>query len=161
MNSDEGLKRLKSEYTAINLKPIANIGCTVGLYEQDNFYKWRCTLLGPKDSPYKGGMFYLTLTFPKDYPKSAPEIRFFTRIYHLNICPYKHSLGLVYPNFIKDWNPSTTPAEILSKIFAIFYIHNPDSPFGIKRAEEYLINKPLYEEKIKYFTKKYASSKIR
>ena len=157
MNPEEGLKRLKSEFTAINRKPIINIGCTVGLFVADDFYKWRCSLLGPKDSPYRGGIFYLTLTFPKDYPKSAPEIRFFTPIYHLNICPYKNSLGLVYPNFIKNWNPSTTPAEILSKIYAIFYIHNPDSPFGIKRAEEYLINKPLYEEKAKYFTKKYGN----
>ena len=159
MNSEEGLKRLKNEYTALNRKQIPNIGCSVGSFDHD-YYKWNCTLIGSRDSPYRDGLFYLILIFPKDYPKSAPEIRFVTPIYHLNVCPYKNSLGLVYPNFIKDWNPSTTPAEILSKIYAIFYIRNPESPFEIKRAEEYLNNKPLYEEKAKYFTRKYASPLI-
>ena len=157
MNSEEGLKRLKSEYNAINRKPLTDIGCTVGLFSENDFYKWNCTLISPRDSPYRGGFFYLTLTFPKDYPKSAPEIRFLTPIYHLNVCPYKNSLGLVYPNFIKDWNPSITPTEIILKTFTIFYIHNPDSPFEIKKAEEYLNNKPLYEEKAKYFVRKYAN----
>ena len=33
---------------------------------------------------------------------------------------------------------------------------NPDSPYGVERADEFKNNKKLHEEKIKYFTKKYA-----
>ena len=33
---------------------------------------------------------------------------------------------------------------------------NPDSPYGAERADEFRNNKKLHEEKIQYFTKKYA-----
>ena len=154
-------QRLIDEYDRILKSPLVNIGCTVGLCDGNNltknFYKWRCTLAGPKDSPYEGGLFIVELTFPENYPQSAPQIRFLTPIYHLNICPYKGSLGIVYPSFINDWNPSMTPEDILTKLYTIFYFHNPDSSFDINRSFEYKNNKSLYELKIAYFTKKYSN----
>ena len=33
---------------------------------------------------------------------------------------------------------------------------NPDSPYIIDRAEEFIENRAKYEEKVKIFTKKYA-----
>jgi hypothetical protein len=37
---------------------------------------------------------------------------------------------------------------------------NPDSPYGLARADELRYNKAMHEEKIKYFTKKYARPDI-
>ena len=37
---------------------------------------------------------------------------------------------------------------------------NADSPYGIDRADELRNNKQLYEDKIRYFTKKYADSTV-
>ena len=37
-------------------------------------------------------------------------------------------------------------------------MQNPDSPYGIDRADECRDNRQLYEEKIRYFTKKYANA---
>ena len=34
---------------------------------------------------------------------------------------------------------------------------NPDSPYGLDRRNEYINNRALYEEKVKYFTRKYAN----
>ena len=31
-------------------------------------FNWVATMLAPDDSPYKNGMFYLAVKFPKDYP---------------------------------------------------------------------------------------------
>ena len=42
-------------------------------------------------------------------------------------------------------------------IFALFYKANPDSAYGLDRAEEYRENRAVYEEKVKHFTKKYAN----
>ena len=47
--------------------------------------------------------------------------------------------------------------DVILSIFALFYMQNPDSPYGIDKANECRNNKPLYEEKIRYFTKKYAN----
>ena len=46
--------------------------------------------------------------------------------------------------------------EVLTNIFALFYMANPDSPYGLDRANEFSQNRAIYEEKIKFFTKKYA-----
>ena len=157
MNSIEGLKILKKEYTEFNRSPLINLGCTFGLFNEDDFYRWIVTFIGPKDSLYKGGMFYLELKFPKDYPNNPPQINFLSPIFHPNVCPYKNSLGLVCHNFIKNWNPSYTVGFILTKLYALFYQVNPESAFDREIVNEYLFNRPLYESKVKFFTKKYAN----
>ena len=152
-----GLTRIKNEFRELINRPIANLGCTFGLFNEDDFYRWRVTFLGPKDSLYKGGMFYLELKFPKDYPNNPPQINFLSPIFHPNVCPYKNSLGLVCHNFIKNWNPSYTVGFILTKLYALFYQVNPESAFDKEIANEYLFNRPLYESKVIFFTKKYAN----
>ena len=37
---------------------------------------------------------------------------------------------------------------------------NPDSPYGLDRANEFKTNKKLYEDKIKFFTRKYANPRF-
>ena len=81
------MERIISEYKDINQNPIINIGTTVGLLEENDYRKWRVTLTGPKDSLYKGGLFFINIEFPDDYPLKPPEIYFKTPIYHLNVNP--------------------------------------------------------------------------
>ena len=50
--------------------------------------------------------------------------------------------------------------EILTNIFTLFYLPNPESPYGFDRAIEFKNNKGLYEEKIKFFTEKYAKPNV-
>ncbi len=48
--------------------------------------------------------------------------------------------------------------DLILSIFALFYMQNPESAYGLDRAKECHENRSLYEEKIRYFTKKYANS---
>ena len=161
----EPSKRIEKEFNDMNKNPIFNMGNTIGIFDEDDIYQWRVTFLGPKDSPYRGGFFYLKIIFPKNYPKSGPEIIFLTPIYHLNVKYFKESfdssetLGHVNANFLNDWKPETKVFEILTKFYAIFYKPNPDSCYDNKnfdRRNEFINNRTLYDSKAIYFTKKYA-----
>jgi ubiquitin-conjugating enzyme E2 D/E len=159
-------KRIKEEYQEMINYPISNIGATVGLTRPDDFYEWKCTLLGPKDTSYAGGIFLMIIQFPDNYPEKVPEVFFKTPIYHLNINPMKpkyegsEPLGHVSISILNWWRHYYRIRQVLCDIFALLFMANPDSPYGLARANEFKFNRVLHEEKIKYFTKKYANPRF-
>ena len=166
MERMEAMKRIKEEFYELDKNPLANIGGTIGIPDLDNIFEWRCTLSGPNDTSYKGGVFFLKIKFPDNYPKKSPEVVFITPVYHLNINPVKSNyegaepLGHVSISTLNWWNENTRMKQVLCDIFALFYMPNPDSPYGLDRADEFRFNRALHEEKIRYFTKKYANQLI-
>ena len=160
IQKSEAMKRIWKEFREIRRFPDVNIGLSIGLPDQDNIFRWSASLTGPRDSSYKGGIFDLRVEFPDNYPESAPEIYFTTPIYHLNINPYNNigvKLGHVSLDFLNNWKPEYTIRETFIYIFGLLYKPNPDNAYGLERANEFRFNKQLYEEKVKYFTKKYAN----
>ena len=75
------------EFHELTRHSISNFGITVGLANENNYSLQKITILGPIDTPYKGGLFIIHAKFPEEYPLKAPEIYFFTPIYHLNYNP--------------------------------------------------------------------------
>ncbi|KAG4071320.1 hypothetical protein HA402_004024 [Bradysia odoriphaga] len=45
----------------------------------------QASIVGPPDTPYEGGIFFLQIHVPQDYPHQAPTIKFLTKIIHPNI----------------------------------------------------------------------------
>ena len=158
------MKIITEEYKKLANDPSTNFGITVGLPNEDNIFEWRCTILGPKDTCYKGGIFFLKITFPFDYPNSKPEIVFLTPIYHLNVLyanTQKHPLGHICVNTLNEWKPGDSIIRILPQVFALLNKNNPDSPYDDhlnSRKNEFVNNRPLFNKKAEYFTKKYAYS---
>ena len=159
-------KTIKEEYNELKDKPIENTGTTVGLVDDDDIFLWKFTLRGPKDTSYAGGIFRGRIQFPDNYPIGRPEVYFKTPIYHLNINPFNleregaEKLGHVCINTINQWVPERKMREVIIDIFSLFYKPNPDSPYDVYRADEFRDNRALYEEKIKYFVKKYADPNL-
>jgi ubiquitin-protein ligase len=57
------------------------------------------------DSPYTGGVFFLQIQFPTDYPFKPPKVHFTTRIYHPNI----NANGSICLDILRDqWSPALT-----------------------------------------------------
>ena len=64
------------------------------------------------------------------------------------------SNGRVAVNFIDYWNENQNQSvrEILIKLYSIFYLVNPNSPYQREMADEYLKDKNLYEFNAKKYT---------
>jgi hypothetical protein len=68
-------------------------------------FHWQATIMGPGDSPFQGGVFFLAIHFPTDYPFKPPKVNFTTRIYHPNI----NSNGSICLDILRDqWSPALT-----------------------------------------------------
>ena len=109
--------------------------------------------MGPSDTPYDGGNFILTADFPDNYPNQRPEVRFLTKIYHLNVDPYNGHISICILN---GWRPQTPFSEVLSSIFLYFYYQYPMNPYSPKMAHEYMHNRTEFDRKAREWTGIYA-----
>ena len=110
--------------------------------------------MGPEDSPYTGGVFFLNIQFPTDYPFKPPKIIFTTRIYHPNI----NSSGNICLDILKgQWSPALTISKVLLSICSLLTDANPKDPLVPDIANVYMNNREKYNKTAREWTKKYAS----
>ena len=158
------IRRIREELKKLTKDSLTCYSCfTVGFSDEDNPFEWKGSIIGPEDTSYKGGLFYFKIIFPDNYPNSRPEIDFLTPIYHLNVKFFVDSsfpLGHINLNTIDCWQSSFSMREIILEIFYLLSNNNPESPYDYedgRRRNEFLCNRSLFEEKARYFTKKYAN----
>ncbi|KAJ3117910.1 Ubiquitin-conjugating enzyme E2 4 [Physocladia obscura] len=126
--------------------------CSAGPQGEDLFH-WQATIMGPSDSPYSGGVFFLSITFPTDYPFKPPKVAFTTRIYHPNI----NSNGSICLDILRDqWSPALTISKVLLSICSMLTDPNPDDPLVPEIAHVYKTDRPRYEAAAREWTRKYA-----
>ncbi|XP_060100357.1 ubiquitin-conjugating enzyme E2 D2-like [Heteronotia binoei] len=107
------LKRIHKELNDLARDPPAQ--CSAGPVGDDMFH-WQATIMGPNDSPYQGGVFFLTIHFPTDYPFKPPKVAFTTRIYHPNI----NSNGSICLDILRSqWSPALTISKVLLSICSL------------------------------------------
>ena len=163
----EAFKRIREEYNNLQRNPRFAFDINISLFNEDNIFEWKISFLGPRVTPYRGGIFYLKIIFPEDYPQTKPEVIFLTPIYHLNVSYQVSSwppLGHVDLCTLKMWGPEVSIRDILVNMFSVFYKNNTDYVYDDEnntRRNEFINNRTLFEKKAKYFTKKYASPLIK
>ncbi|KAF3828059.1 hypothetical protein GH733_001331 [Mirounga leonina] len=90
------------------------------------------------DSAYQGGVFFLTVHFPTDYPFKPPKIAFTTKIYHPNI----NSNGSICLDILRSqWSPALTVSKVLLSICSLLCDPNPDDPLVPDIAQIYKSDK--------------------
>ena len=118
--------RIKIEYESLLTDPPTN--CSAGPVDTEDLYVWKATIMGPEDTPYANGVFFLNIEFPKNYPFKPPKCNFETKIYHPNI----NSAGSICVDILRDnWSPALTISKVLLSICSLLTDPNPDDPLNV------------------------------
>jgi ubiquitin-conjugating enzyme E2 D/E len=157
VNYAHGSARLLTPQIHTNLElvdlgkdPPAN--CSAGPVGDDMFH-WQATIMGPDESPYAGGVFFLDIHFPADYPFKPPKVHFTTRIYHCNI----NSNGGICLDILKDqWSPALTISKVLLSICSLLTDPNPDDPLVPDIAQLLKTDRARHDSTAREWTSKYA-----
>ncbi|KAL0212867.1 hypothetical protein RCL1_006493 [Eukaryota sp. TZLM3-RCL] len=144
------LRRITRELAELQRDPPLN--CSAGPIGEDMF-RWQATIMGPPGSPYDGGVFFLNIVFPTDYPFKPPRVNFTTRIYHPNI----NANGSICLDILKEqWSPALVISKVLLSICSLLTDPNPDDPLVPEIARILRENPEEYVRRAREYTRKYA-----
>ena len=145
------LRRIKKEFKELVKEPLSM--CTAGPSDDSNIYEWRATISGPSDSPYEGGLYFIDITFPADYPFKPPMLKFTTKIYHCNIS----ATGEICLDILKDqWSPALTISKVLLSVCSLLTDPNPRDPLVASIANLLVDDREEHDRQARLWAIRYA-----
>ncbi|XP_036677077.2 uncharacterized protein [Drosophila suzukii] len=120
-----------------------------------NLLRWRAKIRGPEGSPYEGGIFELSMSFPEAYPFEAPIVRFTTPLYHCNV----NGLGYICVDILDEqqcWSPGLTVDKLLLSLSALLNDADPLTPYNAEAAGQYLQDRERYDQIARSWTERHA-----
>ncbi|CAB5375034.1 unnamed protein product [Rhizophagus irregularis] len=148
------LKSIRKEKHDIDNDPTPLISAAPIGDGDDDLLHWEAAIIGPPNSPYSGGVFFLDIHFPIGYPLKPPTVIFKTKVYHPNIngdgCIGLDCLGPL-------WSPVLTISKLLLSICSLLTDPNPEITFDSEIAHIYKTDRSRYEDIAWEWTCKYAS----
>jgi ubiquitin-protein ligase len=145
----------------------------------DNLAKVLGSIEGPPETPYEGGVFFITIKLSETDPFGPPLMRFHTKIYHPNISPQGH----ICADYKEKWNSvlsaGTTKAPVsdssalwypaksrdtqwslgalLTALCGLLATPDVDDPLVPEIAQKYLEDYDGYCENARLYTKRFAT----
>ncbi|PKC61942.1 ubiquitin-conjugating enzyme E2 4 [Rhizophagus irregularis] len=156
------LKSIRKEKHDIDNDPTPLISAAPIGDGDDDLLHWEAAIIGPPNSPYSGGVFFLDIHFPIGYPLKPPTVIFKTKVYHPNIngdgCIGLDCLGPL-------WSPAKKlliknimiSLQVLLSICSLLTDPNPEITFDSEIAHIYKTDRSRYEDIAWEWTCKYAS----
>jgi len=147
------VKRMRKELQDLDPTPFCSVG-PVGEDISVSPFHWEGLCMGPPESPYEEGAFFLDIQFPQDYPFSPPKVTFMTPIYHPNI----NSEGLINLDILgSHWSPAFKIGKVLGEIISLLSHPNPDNALDQEIATIFKTDKKQYSTVAREWTRKYAA----
>ncbi|MCJ1326509.1 hypothetical protein MMC10_003173 [Thelotrema lepadinum] len=110
--------------------------------------------VGPPDTPYEDGIFFVRFQIPEQYPLVPPKCRFMTKVYHPNI----DANGQVCLNILnKQWQPVWALSDLLLAIAALLQEPNQEDFLVSEVAHMQKTNRRQFEANARDWAEKYAT----
>ncbi|EAR82783.2 ubiquitin-conjugating enzyme E2 (macronuclear) [Tetrahymena thermophila SB210] len=101
--------------------------CFAYYTQSDNLNQLEGLIIGPKDTPYEGIPYTVTIVIPEDYPTEPPKVTFNQQILHPNIS----ESGEICLNILQDkWSTVLTIQKVLVSIVSLLYEKNLDDVYN-------------------------------
>ncbi|KAI9006027.1 Ubiquitin-conjugating enzyme E2 G2 [Gaertneriomyces sp. JEL0708] len=152
--STVAIKRLQTEYREITVN--APDGITAGPIDESNLFEWEAYITGPDDTPYEGGVFSATLSFPPDYPLSPPVMKFTCPMFHPNVYPdgtvcisILHPPGddpNMYESASERWSPVQSIEKILLSVVSMLAEPNDESGANVEASKMWRTDRNRFNE---------------
>lgn len=123
----KGITKLQEERKFIKKSgSLANIGGTAGPINGD-YYHWKASFVGPNNTPYSGGLFYIEFKFNDQYPDSGPiDVQMRTPTYHPNIwCANGH----ICDTYFTEWKNTNNIVGIVNTVFDLLSEESPTNGY--------------------------------
>jgi len=69
--NNAGVKRILREAAELSSDPSSEYAAQP---LEDNLFEWHCTMRGPKDTEFEGGLYHFRISLPSEYPFRPPSI---------------------------------------------------------------------------------------
>ncbi|CAF1245821.1 unnamed protein product [Didymodactylos carnosus] len=126
--------------------------------DDNNIFQWRGKMIGPEDSPYRGGLFEFDLDFPTEFPFRPPLFKFTTKIYHPNI---HYHYGTVSLDLSKlRCTPNRVVRPFLEGVYSLLVYPNFDTPIELITSTLNNYDMRKHEDLAKQWTCQYALENI-
>ena len=152
--SGSAIKRIINK----DFKEIKNVDLnSLGIYinfNEDNLLEADAMIVGPKDTYYEGGFLFFKIKFPKNYPFSAPELKYIPNN-KVRIHPNIYANGKVCLSILGTWSgPKWTSVMDITTVLLTLQSLLDNQPFhhepGQDKSPEHI--KSAYNQIIKYNT---------
>ena len=141
--STKARKRVLADYKYYQRNPPSGITCRI---HEDNMLIWDACIIGPEDTPWEGGTFFLRIEISEQYPETAPSIRFVNHLFHPNIYVDGHICLDILQN---RWTPQYNIVTVLLSIQSLLNDPNPLSPANQAASSMYSNHREMYYMKVR------------
>jgi len=148
-------RRIQKEIADIKQDTLSQIIVDMG-GSGDDISHLRGQFKGPPDTPYEGGVFYVDIRMPPEYPFRPPIMKFDTKIWHPNVSSQTGAICL--DTLSSQWSPVLTIKSALISLQSLLSTPEPKDPQDAEVAGMLLKNPAEFEHVAREWAVKYAGA---